>query len=159
MQPAKLFAFLHKRDKPGGWKSKTSKIKPLAVAAVSAFLLSSVYYSSAIAGDFWRAFDPVAAAIKPEPWKAALELARTFAITYVLARLISRCAPTGKAALELGLWLWFGFSAMMWAGAVMWEGTKWQIAIVHSGDWLLKILLIMVILGFWRPETTARSEG
>jgi hypothetical protein len=39
-----------------------------------------------------------------------------------------------KSAVPLALWLWVGFSAMMWVGAIMWEKTAWQIAAIHSGD-------------------------
>lgn len=131
----------------------------VAIATISAFLMSSLYYSPLIAGDFWRAVDPVTvAAIKPSLSKAAIEIARTLVITYLLARLVNRCAADWKAAIELGLWLWFGFSAMMWTGAVMWERTPWQIALIHSGDWLFKTFLIMAILGFWQ-QRRQRKRG
>ena len=55
-----------------------------------------------------------------------------------------------RSGIALALWLWFGFSAMMWLGAVMWEKTPWQIAAIHSGDWLVKTLLISIILCAWR---------
>ena len=41
---------------------------------------------------------------------------------------------------------------MMWVGAIMREKTPWQIAAIHSGDWLLKTLLIAVIVGVWRTK-------
>jgi catalase len=25
-------------------------------------------------------------------------------------------------------------TTLMWVGAVMWEGTPWQVAVIHSGD-------------------------
>jgi hypothetical protein len=55
-----------------------------------------------------------------------------------------------KNTVSLGLWLWFGFSAMMWVGAIMWEKTPWQVALIHSGDWFIKTVLITAILGVWR---------
>lgn len=51
----------------------------VAVATVSALLMSSRYDSPLIAGDRWRAVDPITvAAIKPCPWTAVVEIARTF---------------------------------------------------------------------------------
>ena len=57
-----------------------------------------------------------------------------------------------KGAISLALLLWFGFSAMMWVGVILWEKAPWQIAAIHSGDWLLKTLLIAAIVGIWRGK-------
>lgn len=55
-----------------------------------------------------------------------------------------------KSAIQLAVLLWFGFSALMWAGAVMWENTPWALAAIHSGDWLCKTILISLVVGVWR---------
>ena len=123
----------------------------IIVAAIAAFVISSLYYSPLLVGNLWRSVEPVATAgMKASMWKALAELARTFVITLVLARLIAMLgAADWKSGLRLALWLWFGFSALMWVGAIMWEKTPWQIAAIHSGDWLIKTVLIAVILGTW----------
>ncbi len=123
----------------------------IVVAAFAAFVMSSLYYSPLLLGNVWRAVDPgPAAGASPSIGKVAAEIARTLVITYVLARLIALLGNGGwKGAVGLALWLWFGFSAMMWVGAIMWEKTPWQIAAIHSGDWLVKTLLITAILGLW----------
>lgn len=83
-------------------------------------------------------------------WKGIGELVRTLIITYVLARIFALLgASDWKSSASLALWLWFGFSAMMWVGAMMWEKTPWQVAAIHSGDWLVKTVLIAVILSVW----------
>ncbi|HZD07972.1 MAG TPA: DUF1761 domain-containing protein, partial [Candidatus Limnocylindrales bacterium] len=107
------------------------------VAAVVAFMFSSLYYSPVLLGNVWRAVDPAATSgAKPSIEKALLELARTFVITFVLARLLTLLGGSDlKSAVQLALWLWVGFSAMMWAGAIMWEKTPWPVAAIHSGDW------------------------
>jgi hypothetical protein len=122
------------------------------VAAVAAFVMSSLYYSPLLLGNVWRTVDPVAAAgMTPSIGKILGEIARTFVIAFVLARLIALMGGDDwKSAVRLALWLWFGFSAMMWIGAVMWEKTPWQVAAIHSGDWPVKTLLIAVMLGLWR---------
>ena len=128
----------------------------IIVAGIAAFMVSSLYYSPLLLGNVWRSVDPVATAgMKPSMWKALAELARTFLITLVLARLISMLgAADRKSALRLALLLWFGFCALMWSGAIMWEKTPWQIAAIHSGDWLIKTVLISIILGAWRIKKT-----
>jgi hypothetical protein len=120
-------------------------------AAVAAFVLSSVYYSPLLLGNVWRAVDPRSVAASPSPGKVLGELVRTFVIAYVLARLIGLLgAGNWKSAIGLTIWLWFGFSAMMWLGAIMWENAPWQVAAIHTGDWLAKTVLMAVILGVWR---------
>ena len=124
----------------------------IVVAAVAAFVMSSLYYSPLLLGGVWRSVDPVATAgMAPSIGKILGEIVRTLVITFVVARLITLLGSTDwKSAVHLAIWLWFGFSAMMWIGAIMWEKTPWQIAAIHSGDWLLKTMLIAVILGVWR---------
>jgi Protein of unknown function (DUF1761) len=124
----------------------------ILVAAVVAFIFSSLYYSPVLLGNVWRAVDPAATAgTKPSIAKALIELARTVVIAFVLARVMALMMSTDlKSAVQLAVWLWFGFSAMMWVGAIMWEKTPWQVAAIHSGDWLVKTVLIAAILGVWR---------
>ena len=122
------------------------------LAAFAAFVMSSLYYSPLLLGNVWRRLDPVATAgLTPSPGKMLAEIVRTLVITLVIARLLTLLgAADWKTALVLAVWLWFGFSALMWIGAIMWEKTPWQVAAIHSGDWLLKTMLIALILGVWR---------
>jgi len=128
----------------------------VVVAALAAFVMSSLYYSPLLLGNVWRAVDPgPAARAAPSIGKVVAEIARMLVITYVLARLIALLGNGNwKSAVGLAVWLWSGFSAMMWVGAIMWEKTPWQIAAIHSGDWLLKTLLIAAIIGLWRGQRT-----
>jgi hypothetical protein len=131
------------------------------VAALAAFVMSSLYYSPLLLGNVRRVVDPVATAgTTPSIGRVLGEIVRTLVITYVLARLMALLGGGDwKGAVRLTLWLWFGFSAMMWVGAIMWEKTPWQIAAIHSGDWLLKTLLIAVILGVWPSRAPTRLRG
>jgi hypothetical protein len=123
------------------------------VAALAAFVLSSLYYSPLLLGNVWRVDPGPTAGTTPSIGKVVGEIVRTLVITYVLTRLIVLLGGSDwKGAVRLALWLWFGFSAMMWVGAIMWEKASWQIAAIHSGDWLLKTLLIAVIVGVWRTK-------
>jgi hypothetical protein len=138
------------------------KINHLAVlvATFAAFLFSSLYYSPMLLGNVWRAVDPASAtATAPSIGKVVGEIVRTFIITYVLARLIVLLGGGGwKRTVRLALLVWFGFSAMMWLGAIMWERAPWQIAAIHSGDWLLKTILICFILGLWRDRSLGHGN-
>jgi hypothetical protein len=73
--------------------------------------------------------DPVAKAVTFSPWKLLVEIPRTLAVTFAMARLLTTLeANDAKSAAKLALWLWFGFSALMWVGAVTWEQNPWQVA-------------------------------
>ena len=132
----------------------------VVVGAFAAFVMSSLYYSPLLLGNVWRAVDPAAViGTAPLIWKVAGEIVRTVIITYVLARLIVLLGGGGwKRAVGLAVLVWFGFSAMMWLGAIMWEGTPWQIAAIHSGDWLLKTILICLVLGLWSDRSVGRGN-
>jgi len=132
----------------------------VVVAAIAAFVMSSLYYSPFGLGNVWHAVDPGSTAgTTPSTGKVIGEIVRTLVITYVLARLMTLLGGVDwKATVRLAIWLWFGFSAMMWVGAMMWENNPWQVAAIHSGDWLLKTLLIAVILGVWRRPKEAQDD-
>jgi len=122
-------------------------------------VFSSLYYSPLLLGNIWRAIDPGATAgAEPSIAKVVVETARTLIITFVLARVMALMGVADvKSAVQLALWLWFDFSAMMWVGAIMWEETPWKIAAIHSGDWLVKTVLIAAILGAWRRRPRPRE--
>jgi len=52
--------------------------------------------------------------------------------------------------LVLGLALWIGFPFVLWTGAMLHENTPLELAAIHAGDWLVKLLLIGVIVSIWQ---------
>src|SRR5216683_6839493 len=133
----------------------------VVVAALAAFVMSSLYYSPLLLGNVWLAVAPGSTAgTIPSIGRVIGEIIRTLVITFVVARLIALLGGSDwKGAVRLALWLWFGFSGVMWVGAIMWERTPWQVAAIHSGDWLLKIILIAVIVGVWRANGPTKLQG
>ena len=133
----------------------------VGAAALAAFVMSSLYYSPLLLGNVWLAVDPGSAAgTIPSIGRVIGEIIRTLVITFVVARLIALLGGSDwKGAVRLALWLWFGFSGVMWVGAIMWEKTPWQVAAIHSGDWLLKIILIAVIVVVWRANGPTKLRG
>src|SRR5438309_4303036 len=127
---------------------------PVAVAAVAAFVMSSVWYTV-----FGKARmdlleqDPRATADmrKVPAWKKAAEFGREIIIAYVVARFVVLLGIADwKAAAQLGVWLWFGFVFMILVGAVVWDNVPWKLSAIHAGDWLVKLPLMAVILAVWR---------
>jgi len=126
----------------------------VVVAAVAAFVMSSVWYTV-----FGKARmellgqDPRATANmrKVPAWKKAAELVRELVIAYVVARFVVQLGVVDwRAAVQLGVWLWFGFVFMILVGAVVWDNVPWKLTAIHAGDWLVKLPRMAVILSVWR---------
>jgi hypothetical protein len=130
----------------------------LGAAAVVAFAASSLWYSPLLFGRQFIEFSGLAGSPQPSAWKALCELLRTFVLAYVIVRLIVRLNVTDwKAALGVGLWLWVGFPVVLLTGSMLWQNVPWQLAAIHSGDWLIKLVLIPITVALWpkrKPGST-----
>jgi hypothetical protein len=124
------------------------------VTTLAAFVFSSLWYvmfgeaRMKLLGDDQSA---TADMRKVPTWKKLLELVRSLVVTLVMAHLITLAGIAGWVdAVKLGIWVAIGFPVMILMGSVTWDKRPWQLAAIHGGDWILKILLIVVILGVWR---------
>jgi hypothetical protein len=122
----------------------------LGTLTLIAFVASSLWYSPLLFGRQFLELSGIAASPQPSPAKALLELLRTFVLGYVIARLMLRInVVTWRDALEFGLWLWVGFPVILLTGSMLWQNVPWQLAAIHSGDWLVKLILIPVGIALW----------
>jgi hypothetical protein len=123
----------------------------VGIAAVSVFVLSSVWYAALTPVEA-RVLGPAAPdrGSRPQGLKVLLELARSVLVGAVIAG-VARAADlhgVGSTVL-LGLALWLGFPFVLLTGSMMWEKVPAVTAILHAGDWLLKLIVISVIVGLW----------
>ncbi len=49
----------------------------------------------------------------------------------------------------LGLALWVGFPLVLLSGSIIWDKVPPITALLHAGDWLLKLVVISAIVGLW----------
>jgi hypothetical protein len=115
------------------------------VAGVAVLVVGGAYY-----GALGSHLPPVGEA-RPG-WQVVLvELARGLVLSAVVAVLAAYVGVAGVAGgLALGLGLWFGFPAVLWAGAVFHERVPVGQAVVHAADWLVKLLLLGTIVAVWQ---------
>jgi hypothetical protein len=81
----------------------------------------------------------------------AQEPVRNLVIAYVVAALARLLGITDWTdGLQLAVALWIAFPAMLLAGSVIHENVSPNLAAIHAGDWLVKLVLISVIVTVWR---------
>ena len=123
------------------------------VAAVAAFVVGALWYSPLLFGKLYmvvRGLNP-SADVKMPVGTILAEFVRNLVIAYVLARFVVLLGVADwKGAVQLGLWVWLGFYAMIYVGAVLHENMPRKLYAIHAGDGLVKILLMSIILGVWR---------
>jgi len=119
------------------------------VTGLAAFALSLLWYSPFLFGIIWMALRN--APVHPLPgWTFLFAPLREIITAFLLTHLIVRLGVNNwKNALGLGFVLWFSFYFVQLAGAVMWDNLAWQLGLVHSGDWLMKMLFMSLLLNAW----------
>jgi hypothetical protein len=123
----------------------------VVVAAVAAFVASSVWYI-VFGKELAKASAAFAEALeKPKPWKMLVVIVQSLVLALVLAYFIGLIGGVDWiGAVRVGVLLWIGLSAMQWVGSMLWEKVPVKMAAIHTGDWLVKLVLIAVIVGVWR---------
>ena len=130
--------------------------KAILVAALAAFVFSSLYYSPLLLGNIWnelRGINPREVDKAMSVWKPIVEFIRTLIIAYVFARFIAFVAISHwKTAIRFGLGIWVGFPVVILTGFVIWENLPWGVATIHAGDWLVKALFFSYVFSIWQPK-------
>ncbi len=121
----------------------------IAVAAVAAFLVGFVYYM--MLGNQLQALGSGGGNSDASPaWLVPVELLRSLVVAAVLAGLIGELEIAEPApAAVLGFALWVAFPVVLLSGSVVHENVPWKLAAIHAGDWLAKLLIIVVIISVW----------
>jgi hypothetical protein len=120
----------------------------VVIAAVAAFLVSSVYYTAVTPLERRVLGDAAMDRGRPPAWKVPTELLRTAIVASVFAWTASRAGLQSlPGGLALAVVLWVGFPVVLLTGSIVWERVAPITATIHAGDWLLKLLLFAVIIG------------
>jgi len=122
----------------------------ILVATGVAFVVSGAWYAGF--GNQLAGLSAVYAEAGRMPaWTIVAELGRNLVIATVLAWLMEQIGSDGWTdAVVLGFVIWVGFPVTILSGSAIHEKVPWQLAAIHAGDWLLKLLAIALIVGLWR---------
>ena len=131
----------------------------IALGVVCAFVASSLWYSPLLFGKQFLELSGVVTAPKPTGITIAGEILRNFLLASVIVWLLAHRQPTKlKSVVVFGVILWFGFPVTLLSGSVMWQNVPFELALIHSGDWLVKILLMTVIPWVVSRNVELRSQ-
>lgn len=120
----------------------------IAVAAIAAFVASSLYYAVLTPVERRVLGDGAIDRGTPPVWKVLVELARTAVVAVALGWIGAEADLQSVAGgLLLAVVLWLGFPVVLLTGSLIWERTAAFTAAMHAGDWLLKLVLIAVVVG------------
>lgn len=119
-------------------------------ATIVAFLFSSAWYIAL--NSQRRRFSPAATAEgRPSAWMMPVEIIRTLVLALIIAGVVSRLAITNVAgAVLFAAVMWIGFPVILLSGSVLYEKVPWQLAAIHAGDWLGKLLIVTIAVSLWR---------
>lgn len=119
------------------------------VGTIALFVIGAAYYAT-LGAQLAQVSDAAAAAGSMRPWQVAVELLRCLILALVVAGLATRADIHGwTEGVLLGLVLWIGFPFVLWTGAVVHERTPVKLAVIHAGDWLVKLLAVGVLVSVW----------
>jgi hypothetical protein len=114
------------------------------IATIAAVGFSTIWYMT-LQGFLGRANGKMQS--QPSALKIVAEFVRTFLLVYILAHVLKNVgALDWHDGLRHAFWLWLAFPLVIFFGLSVWENVKWKEFLVHSGDWLIKMGIISVIL-------------
>jgi uncharacterized protein DUF1761 len=124
----------------------------IAVAGIAGVVTASLYYI--LFSRQLQRLSPAAragAGTRPPAWQIAAELLKHLLIAAVVAGFLAMSGiADGPGAATAALALWAGFPVTLLLGSVVHEGTSWRLAVLHGGDWLVKLQVIAAVTGIWR---------
>ena len=128
----------------------------IVVAAVAAFVASSVWYTIfANASLELRGIDPQTAATTLASTMLFV-IVQSLVVALMLAYYVVHLGIADwRGGVGLGAVVWV-FPAMILLGSVVHEKVPLMLASIHAGDWLVKLLLMAVILAVWRKGRRGR---
>lgn len=117
----------------------------ILAATIIAFIVSAIYYI--ILAKQREKVSP-SGKEKPSPKQALLEILRTLVLTSILAYVAGLSSVDNS--LLLAVLLWLAFPVVLLAGSVMYEKAPVKLAVIHAGDWFIKLIIITRILDTWK---------
>ncbi|MEK6914564.1 MAG: DUF1761 domain-containing protein [Nanoarchaeota archaeon] len=123
-------------------------------ASVFSFIVGMVWYSPALFGNKWAKLASIDFKKPKNKISVGVSMLLGFLSTLILASvfqyIINLLKISGPAAgATLGFWFWLGFLATSLLGVILWEGKPWALYILNATYWLINLVVIGAVLGYW----------
>jgi hypothetical protein len=119
----------------------TATLIAVPAAAIAALLASGVYYGALADARVGAGPQRSAGAT------AVVELVRNVVLASGAALLLDALGVAGLVpALLLAAGLWLAFPVVLLAGSVFHEGVSAASAVLHAGDWLIKLAIVLGVV-------------
>lgn len=132
------------------WRLESKMIRTkttgIVVAIACAFVASSLWYSPVLFGRQFLQLSGFVSASKPSIAIVASEMLRNLLLASAISWILARQGPPKlSSVLGFAAALFLGFPVVLLSGSVMWQHVPVGLALIHCGDWLIKILLMTLI--------------
>jgi small basic protein len=122
----------------------------IVAGAIVAFLLSGAWYG-VLGGQLAQLHEAYARQSHPAATTMVVELVRNAVVAVVIAGLADQIGIDAlSAAVVLALVLWVAFPVVLLTGSIFHEHVPPRLAVIHAGDWLMKLLAITAIVAVWQ---------
>ena len=124
------------------------------VAAVASMVIGGLWYSVLFGKQWMKLMGFKAEDMSKMKTTAkqsyAIGFLSSLVMSYVLAHFVDYTGSmTVVAGLQLGFWVWLGFTATLQLGSVLWEGKSWRLFFLNTAHSLVSLLAMAVILAVW----------
>ena len=130
----------------------------VVLAAVANMALGFLWYGPLFGKSWQRMMGFTAESMKTMAMTPFAAMVGGFVGALVMAFVLAHVIVLGNAfygtggvssALMGGFWSWFGFLVPVTAGSFLWEGKSAKLWVLNAGYWLVAILLMSAILGWF----------
>lgn len=138
------------------WDASINYWAVLATGATN-MIVGSLWYSPLLFGKPWMKLMGYTQEKMEEAKKKGMTASYLLAFVgalvtgYVMAHFVYYLGlALPNEALQLGFWIWLGFVAVTHLGNVLWGGKSWKLFAIDSGQSLVALLVMALILVQWQ---------
>lgn len=128
----------------------------ILVSGLAAYVLGALWYSPLLFGKMWIhlmgwSHEQMEHHKKDAPRGYVLNFLATLVTAFVLAHVVYYAeALDWQGGLQVGFWVWLGFTATVQLGGFLWEGKKFSLFLLNTTYNLVSLLMMGAILAHWQ---------
>lgn len=127
-------------------------LMPIVIAAIANVILGFLWYHPSVFGGAWMRLTGITPELaergkKRMPISVIAAFLASMVVAYVMSYFgIAWGVFDWLSAIELGFWLWIGFTAPAMLGSVLWDQKPLRLYFINALFWLVSFIVMAVIL-------------